>query len=253
MTRTTIGTLAGTGRTGRRAALGLVSLTAVAALLAGCGGDDEPAATPSATPSASASASASAGAAGSDTGEAAEVRKAYVAFEQAGSEQDSGALAELISASTLDYFDSMRDLALTAEKAQLTKERVVDQITVLGMRAKVDPKVLRDGTPKELLAASSAGGGSVPSTGLSKSAKITVSGDKATATDPTNPQATLTFVKEDGAWKADVTSIFGQLEETVAPLVQQAGGDKAAFVEQSMAGQVGGPAQAKALWKPIGG
>lgn len=256
----TISTSTIPARRHRKAALA-AALVATVALLPACGGDDDEPASGSgaaSSPSAGAPASAGGSAAAADPAttkkDESGVRATYVAFEKASQGQDAAAVSGMVSSSTLDYFGHIRDLALDADQATLTKEPVVDQITALGMRAKMDPELLREGSPQDLVKASAtAGAGAAAATpqatGLAEKAKITITGDKATAADPAQPATKLDFAYEGGSWKVDVTGIFTALNDQVKTMAQ---GDTTAFVEQAMASQVGGPEKAKALWKPLG-
>ena len=218
--------------TSRRAlgALLLAAAAAVAGGIAGCSGEDEP-------------------------DPAAAVQASYRAYAEAVATKDGAASARLVSGSTLDHYSGLRDLALTADRATLAKERVVDQLAVLSMRANIPVATLRDADPRGVVSAAvqnqviSSGGA-----GAAALEKITVDGDAATASLGVaggSQQVPMRFRREDGTWKVDLTALLTPAEDALGKALQQQKLTSEALLTQVMTTRVGA-AKAQQLWTPLG-
>ena len=223
-------------------ACAVVSVTALLPVACGLpGGEDADAAAP---PAASAA---------PKVDDAAAAKQALADFQAASAALDAAKVEASLSESSKTYYENLRKLALTANKATLAKKRLVDQVTVLGLRAGVKPDVLRDGDVTQLIEATlKSQQGAGPGTDDLSKAEVAVSGDTATVTDPELPDAALQLVREDGAWKVDVRSVFDMVDGLLTQLSSMHSGGKTGFVEQTVAQQVGGAAKARKLWKPVG-
>jgi hypothetical protein len=215
-----------------RRAFGAWLLAASAVLgLAGCSGDDEP-------------------------DPAAAVQASYQSYAEAVAAKDGPVSARLVSGTTLDYYAGLRDLALTADRATLAKQRVVDQLAVLSMRANVPAEKLRGADPRGVVSAAVTGqvissGGA----GTSSLKDITVDGDTASANLGVaggSQQVPLRFHREDGAWKVDLTVLLTPAEDALRSALQRQKLTPDAMLTQVMTTRVGA-AKAQQLWTPLGG
>lgn len=188
------------------------------------------------------------------TGEAAEVQKAFATYSRAAITGDAATVAATVTAGTVDYYDRLRQLALTADQPTLQKERLIDQTTVLIMRREYDPTLLRTGEAGEVLAETMRrrllpAGAEDGSTG-----GVTVKGDKAEVRINPEDPATLQLVREGGAWKVDVPTSQDSYEQTLAEQLPAVRGDRTRLVEATVLGA--GPADdtssAAPLWQPLG-
>jgi hypothetical protein len=223
-----------------KALLPLLAIGLVAGFLAGCGGDDKKAADPK-----------------TDTKNPASVSASFTDYAAAVNAKNGDLSADLMSASSRAYYDRLRDLALDASKAVLQKSAVIDQITILSMRAELDPAVLRSADPralvstmvqKNLISQNSSAGMSLQGitiSGAVAKAKLVQQGEAAsTVSYP------VTFALEDARWRFDVTSLLGPAEAVVAKAAKLNKMSDAVLVQTVMDTRLG--AKAKTMWTPIG-
>jgi hypothetical protein len=217
-------------RTRGRLARLLLAAVVVVAGAAGCSGDDE-----------------------ADPAEA--VASGYSAYAEAVSAKEGGRASGLVTTSTLDHYDGLRELALTAREAALAEERIIDQLAVLSMRASIPAATLRTADSRGVVAAAvtaqviSSGG-----TGASALSDVTVTGDTATASlgvDDGSPRVPLRFRREGGVWKVDLTGLLEPAETALKAAVEREKLTPKALLQQVMTSRVGA-AKAERLWEPIG-
>ena len=221
-----------TGKTSGRA-LGAWLLAAVAVLgPAGCSADEEPKPDP-----------------------AQAVQASYRSYAGAVAAKDGETSAGLVSDTTLDYYSGLRDLALTADRATLSAQRVVDQLAVLSMRANIPVGTLRTAEPRTVVAAAVQhqviSGGGAGAAGLED---VTVDGDEATAklgVAGGSQQVPMRFHREDGTWKVDLTALLIPAEDALGTALQQQKLTSEALLTQVMTTRVGA-AKARQLWTPLG-
>jgi hypothetical protein len=211
--------------------LGAVALAALAACSAGSG--------------------AGAGAGGPQP--EAEIRSSYRIYATAVSLKDGDAAAGLVSAATLRHYARLRDLALTADRATLGKEAIVDQLTVLSLRANVPVATLRAGGPREVVAAAVEGevisGGGAGTTEL---ADVEVDGGAASAALGVaggSQEVRLGFRQEGGRWTVDLTALLAPAEESLKAAARREELAPAALLSQVMTQRVGAE-RARTLWEP---
>ena len=137
-------------RLSRQSSAGRVlAVVLLAGLLAACSGDGTDG-TDGTDGGEDGSISSTAGSAAS----AQSVTASFNDYASAVNAKDGDRSAGLMSSSSVSYYDRMRKLALDANKQALAKERVIDQITVLSMRAQLPPKVLRTASARKLVSTS---------------------------------------------------------------------------------------------------
>jgi hypothetical protein len=208
--------------------LGAVALAALAACSSGSGGGPEP---------------------------EAEIRSSYQTYATAVSLKDGDAAAALVSEATLRHYSRLRDLALTADRARLGGEAIVDQLTVLSLRANVPVATLRAGAPRDVVAAAVegeviSGGGA----GASELADVEVDGGAASAVLGVaggSQQVRLGFREEGERWKVDLTALLAPAEEALKAAAAREELAPAALLSQVMTQRVGAE-RARTLWEPPG-
>ena len=184
-----------------------------------------------------------------------QVQSSYAAYAKAVSAKDGGTSSGLVSGSTLDYYAHLRDLALTADRASLGEERVIDQLAVLSMRANIPADTLRTADARGVVAAavktqviSSGGAGSTELSG------VKVQGDSASGTLGVGGGAQrvlLRFHREGGAWKVDLTGLLEPAETALKAALQREKLTPEGLLRQVMTTRVGA-AKAERLWEPLG-
>jgi hypothetical protein len=200
-----------------------------------------------------------AGATGCSGGEkadpVAEVQSSYDSYANAVSSKDGGTSSGLVSDSTLDYYDRLRTLALTADRAALAKERVIDQLAVLSMRANIPIDTLRTADPRGVVAAAVnaqvISGGGAGTTSLSG---VKVDGDTASANLGVaggSQQVPMKFHHEGGTWKVDLTGLLVPAETALKAALQRDKLTPEGMLQQVMTTRVGA-AKARQLWQPLG-
>ncbi|MCS7479522.1 hypothetical protein ACFFQW_39475 [Umezawaea endophytica] len=208
-------------------------------LVAGCGSSEGGGAATSAAPD--------------DTGA---VHKAFETYTKAALAKD-GATAQGVLADTVSkYYDDARKLALTATDDQLTGISSTQRLTVYVLRAEVEPALLRDGSPADLLR-TSFDKGLVGEAGIAELAlgKVNVTGDKASAQAVVGGEAapyTVDFIREQGVWKVDIAPLMTLADEGFAEAAKQQGTTVNAMIDGVLVTKYG-PEKAAALHQPVAG
>jgi hypothetical protein len=184
-----------------------------------------------------------------------QVRTSYSNYATAVSLKDGDTASGLVSAATLDHYSDLRDLALSASRAQLAKHPVVDQLAVLSMRANVPVRTLRTGSPRDVVAAAVQAqvisGGGAGTTSLSD---VDVTGDAATANlgiGDGSQTVRLAFRKEGETWKVDLTALLPTAEASLKQALEREKLTAGEMLTTVMTQRVGAAKAAK-LWTPLG-
>jgi hypothetical protein len=183
----------------------------------------------------------------------ASVAASYSAYTKAVSAKSGQAAADLLTQSSLQYYDRMRTLALDANAATLARQRLIDQLGVLTMRAALDPAVLRKASPHDIIQTGVEKGlissGQLATSGLQQ---IRVNGDTATAVlKSSTGSSPIRFHREDGRWKFEVTSLLDPVESALSAAAAQQKVSANKLIYNVMLGQFG-KAKAAQLYKPLG-
>ena len=192
---------------------------------------------------------------GGEPDPAQQVRSSYDAYAEAVSAKDGGTSSGLVSGSTLAYYAHLHDLALTADRAGLGKERVIDQLAVLSMRANIPAGTLRTADQRGVVAAAvkaqvisggSSGGGEL--------SDVKVDGDSASGTlglAGGTQRVPMRFHREGGAWKVDLTGLLEPAETSLKAALEREKLTPEGLLRQVMTTRVGA-AKAERLWEPLG-
>lgn len=139
------------------------------------------------------------------------MRSTFDAYKRALQETDGAAAAELVSRSTIAYYEEMVQLAFTAPEEDLRARSTVDQLSVLSLRHQIPREELEGLDGKGAVAAAVDQGliGDVSQLGIGE---IEIDGDEATGRAISEGQdaalARWSFRREDGTWKLDLTALF---------------------------------------------
>ncbi len=211
-------------------------LLAVALTAAGCSGSDD-------GPSSSARSG----------DEGASVVAAFDDYKSALIAQDGEAAAGVAADATLDYYDEMRILALTATRREVKSLRLVDQLFALGLRHFLPPARLQKMDGFEVFEYS-VDEGMISENAVSKMepTDADVSGDRALlSVEIDGAQAPFTFVlvREDGSWKMDMTELLKLSDSAFQSLADQSGKSDEAFLMQLLT-SMSGTKPSNDIWKP---
>lgn len=175
--------------------------------------------------------------------EAAAVRAAYDRYVSAALAREGERATAQLSASTVAFYDEMRQDALTLTKEGLSGRTPVQQITIMVMRAEIDMAELQSLPPEGVLA-KAFDLGLVGETGVAntKLEDVQVRGDVALG-DAVTPEGRLesafTFLREQGAWKLDLESFTDRGNAGFVALAEQEGLTPAEFVDRFLSTKYG--------------
>ena len=222
------------------------ALVLVAGLLVtGCGSNEEPA--PGPAPADTPAEEHSAGSAEAD------IRAVFDNYRAALLAGDGAAAHGFLSRSSIDFYVEMRDLALTAPRAELGARSLVEQLHVLTLRYVLAPQRLESMEPVDVVAyaveAGLIGQGTLQQQELDE---ITVDGDEAEATivsEGSGTEFTYTFVNDSGGWKMDLLGILDSANETFRDLIEEEGISETTFIFDTIE-VITGQRPTKVLWNP---
>ena len=155
---------------------------------------------------------------------------------------------------TVDYYNDMLTLALTANRQTLQQTTLTDQMSVLFLRHKIPAQDLRGMNGSELFVYSVDNKMIGSNLGQIGMGEARISGNEATAPLVVNGQevpAYLKFYKQDGSWKIDITSIMSLAEKGLEMMMKQSGQSRNDFIDQLMTLSIGVENVDK-LWEPVG-
>jgi hypothetical protein len=142
----------------------------------------------------------------------ADVKKAYKSYRQAIVEDLGQASLRFVCGTTIDYYGEIQELALYADKAELTKHPLFDQLQALSLRLLVPGKQLKQMSPTELFAHAVDNGWVLKnSVNQSVIGAITIKGDSAEAVIMMAGKVAggnFHFCREDGAWKFNLLTVI---------------------------------------------
>jgi hypothetical protein len=227
---------------------------AVALALAACRGDE-----PGAGPSRGGAAVAEQAVAGQAAPEqeapeaAAGVRAAFAAYKSAATAGDGDGAAALVDRATLAYYGRALEQARTAPPDAVRALPPLDKLVVLSIRHRVAPERLAALDGRGLVALGVADGwiGREGTAHLELGA-VSVNGDVATAPVRADGQPApfaITFRREDGGWRVDLTSVHAATAQALDAALAQRGMDADRFIEAALAQATGRPVSPQ-IWDP---
>jgi hypothetical protein len=186
--------------------------------------------------------------------EADDVRASFQAYKQAILARDGATALSHVDKKTLQYYERMRDAALTANRGTVQAMSTVDKLMVLMLRARIPAAQLQQMSPEELFRhAVNQGWIGRESVEGNEVGDVEVSGDTATAVHVSRGQTSSfkwVFHKEDDAWKIDLTSMMPTADWAMKQVIQQSGMPEDQVLLQLLQATTGMPAS-DALWDPL--
>ena len=149
------------------------------------------------------------------------IQRCFVAYKQALLDKQGGLAVEQVSTTTLAHYGKMRDLALRGDGATVRSLSLVDQYLILVLRQRVGLKALLPMSDKDVISLAIREGW-IGESGLKETniGAVTVKGDRAEAVLVVRGKAYDTpdvprfvFLKEQKAWKIDITALFPVAEK----------------------------------------
>ena len=182
------------------------------------------------------------------------VRDCYIAYKTAILDGDGQAAARHVSASTIAYYKKMLDLVFSASVAETQVLPLLDRMTVVLVRAQVDPELLRVMTGKGLfIHAIQAGMISKNSVIQNEIGKVTVFKNHATGEHITAGKLTphrWQFSKEDGTWRLELMANMAAMTLGFKQAIKQMGKAENEFILDLVELLTGSKPTAK-LWEPL--
>lgn len=169
------------------------------------------------------------------------------------SRSDGAAAIEHIASTADHYFEKWRTWALYATKRELLGKGEGDRLATISLRITVDPAVLRDGTARDVMAASIDGGFLTEMVAGVELGRVSVSDDGAFARllkDGASTFQNAAFHHEEGKWKVDLSYTIGRLTEQIFAAARAADRKPGQFVRDLLVEAVGRRA-ARLAWRPI--
>ena len=162
------------------------------------------------------------------------VRAVIQDYKQALMDGEGGTAARLVDQGTLDYFQSIQELALSGSEEQVRARSFVDRLLVVTMRHELEREVLVTMDLEDLLRhavdAGWIGKASIAQLGIGE---VEVTGDEATGVALTRGQIPPTvdgevalsysFTREDGEWKFRFSSLVTSLNSIITQFAAQLG------------------------------
>lgn len=181
------------------------------------------------------------------------VEQAFNGYKSAIMNDQGEAAADLLSSSTVDYYEDMRDLALYAPQDELRQQSTGNLAQALLMRYQIPAQELRNMSGHALLVYAVAHGW----VGKNSVAPFTVSsvqvvGSTAVAdivSDRQSGMGQFRFQKEDGSWKLDLVPLMQAASVHFDNLVKQQGGTRERFI-LSMIAAASGRQVDPSIWEP---
>lgn len=182
-----------------------------------------------------------------------EVRAAFEAFRSALLTKDGDAFAGLVAEETLDHYEELRDLALTASRAELTERLLGHQIYALFLRHEFPPERLAD-LDGPAIAAALVNEGAISEGAVDgvRAGAITVSGSDATVEASVKGDASAfsyTFRRESDSWKIDLIELNRLADTAYRQQMHQYGLDQDEYVLTVVEAFVGSRPSDR-IWQP---
>ena len=181
------------------------------------------------------------------------VRATFDRYQAAIAAHDGPAAAALVTPKTVAYFGELLALTQHADRATLNERRLTDRLVALGARALFTVDELTGFEPRTFLAATLARGiAGMDGKPVMSLGPVTVNGGDAHGPLVLDGEATpvrLSFVRDAGAWRFDLVSLYDQVEDNVDGLPKQLDKPVDEWLLDAVASTVGHAVDAS-LWAP---
>lgn len=148
------------------------------------------------------------------------IKTVYDTYEKATDKGLADEAFDCLSSISVAYYSNLLDLCKTADSVKLVSQPIMDLLTVLTIKARVDSEQLCSmNSGKDLLINALRYGmvGKIPSLG-----DISVQGDTAYAEVKTSPMQ-YRFIREAASWKLDLVYTFSAVTQSLEAVAKQYG------------------------------
>jgi hypothetical protein len=182
------------------------------------------------------------------------IRACFAAYKAAILEGDGEAAAVEVDAATIAYYEKMLELSLDASAEETKRLPLMDRMTVLIVRARVEPELLRTVDGRELFVHAVKSGMVGKSSVIhNELGEVKVSGAHATGEHVSAGQKTRIrwrFHREEGAWRMDILSIFPAATLAFQKTIADSGMTENEFIFRVIA-MTGGTEPTDDIWQPV--
>lgn len=180
---------------------------------------------------------------------------AFETFTKAAGAKDGATAVSVLSSGTFSAYDEIRKVALTGTEEQVAALAPSGRILAYKMRGDMDPAMLRTASPNDLVkAVIDQGLVSEDSISAITLGDLTVNdGNALGKVRAARAQTTvfLSFLREDGAWKFNLLSLFDFTDATLGAIAKQKNLTHAQMIDEVLLTQYG-PVKAVEVRQPIG-
>jgi hypothetical protein len=152
---------------------------------------------------------------------------AVEAYQQALVDRRGVDAAALVTASTLEHYAALQELALTAPPEQLARQTMFDRLTMTLLRAQLPADQLAAASPGELFALAVDAGLVGRQVGALEPRAARVDGDGGTArvelVDAAGQLVAVDVRREGQAWKVDLTGLMPRADDALRRLARAQG------------------------------
>ena len=185
-------------------------------------------------------------------GDAKAVKATFKAYQTALLKRDGARAAAVMNRGTLDYYQRMRDLAVTGKADQVKKLPMLDKLMVIRMRHQIPLAQLEAMDGKAAFAYGVSKGWVGDNVAKVGAGPVEITGDRASLTfmvggEPT--PAKLALQREDGAWRIDLVSLFELSGAGFKRLQEESGKSEDDFILELIGQLTAKPAPAT-IWNP---
>ncbi len=183
------------------------------------------------------------------------VAQAFSSYREALLAQDGTTVAASLTAESIEYFEGIRKLALTASESHLRRAWMSTQLTVIHLRTAVPVANIRSWSTAQLVTHAVRRGQLYPVIIERMSAEtVEVSGDIGTVSmkvDRQEKPRSLTFYREGGQWKFRLIPLLDATEYALRAHVEEQQITERRLVDESLAATLSPEAIRKA-WLQVG-
>jgi hypothetical protein len=166
------------------------------------------------------------------------IREAYSLFKEAVQAGDGQGAASLVTQETLDYYQEICNLALSADRERLMAAKVTQRFTALAVRGLIAPKDLAGMTGKDLFSRSIQEGW-IGQDRISDEhmGNVVIEGDRARVVVTragANTSSFVSLVRHDGRWVIDMMPTLEMGDQEFARTLKESGMSEEEFMNQAL-------------------
>ena len=182
------------------------------------------------------------------------IHACFDAYKRAVLESDGESAVEQVTKGTIEYYANVLDLVFEASAEKTRALPLVDRITVLLIRARVEPERLRQMDGRQLfIYAIDHGMVGKSSVIRSDLGDVAISGDYAIGDALSAGKRSgiqWRFYREGGRWRMDVTSVMTAANIALLQVIRDSGEEENQFVQKLVAMTLGRD-PGEDIWEPL--